>query len=213
MDRDITAQEREELAKRMAMLAQGDGLLPVLTAACFSAGLAFVLGSIITALARWAIGLRLESLPTWFAMAAGLGVLAAGVNDTLRRNRKRRTQASGLAQDLNHGRVTEITVEVTGLHRFQEPEHFTEFLVFTCADGRLRAVLDDSTFGDAPRQSTLQLGRRMTALRFPLSGTEQTHFSGDTLRRPKAIQSDPRTWPAEGWITPDDLARIDGAPA
>lgn len=214
MERAMTEQERAELEGDLAGLSQQDSLLPVLIASVLSAGVGFVLGSILASLARWLVGPRLEPLPITLAVGAAAGVLATGVWDLLRRNRKRRQRAEDLARDLAHGRVEEVMSPVTGLHRFQEPEHFTELLILTCADGRLRAVLDDTTTnteGDKPRRSTLKLGRQMTALRFPASGTERTRFEGDPLRRPKAVPSDPRTWPEEGWITPDALARIDGA--
>lgn len=144
--------------------------------------------------------------------AVGLGVLVwlawALVRLRLREQRRRAV----LLADLADGRIEEERAEVTALHRLREPEHFTELLLLETADGRVWAIWDESTTdteGGKGHRSTLRLGREMRVLRFPASGRSVASFRGAPLRRPKARDSDPRTWPDDdGWLTPAEAEAL-----
>jgi hypothetical protein len=221
VERAMTEAERAELAALLPGSAWhlSEALLFVMAICTLSALaglLATALLTLMSWLTSWATGwhgvsgaaTRAVSIVVGCSTAAGASLVMA--DQTIRRGRLRRA----IAADLHNGIVDESTAEVASLVRLREPEHFTELLILACTDGRLRAVLDDTTTnteGHIARRSRLKLGRQVSSLRLRGSGTEMTRFSGVALRRPPAILSDPRTWPSEGWITPDDLAQIDGA--
>ena len=150
----------------------------------------------------------------WLSFGAGLACTLSFLPGIVRRYRQSLNRLEQIRADLAAGVIEEETALIRDITRLREEEHFTEFLLLETECGRLRGLLDDTTTnteGRGPKQSRLRLARRMHILRFPTSGRCVTHFSGQTLRRPKALISDPRTWPADDeWLSPDQRTRIGG---
>lgn len=220
MEREMTPDERAELVARLPKASTWADL-PGLLAGAAGAG-------VTTGMFGWlaifllvrvllpALGLAPQPLPWVKVVGIGLGLATAALflHDALTRARALSSLRRLREADLAHGRITVDKIEVAALHRFREPEHFTELLVLVSADGRHFALIDDSTYDDdhdRPKRSSLRLGRQMELRRYPASGGVDTRFTGERLRRPKALTSNPGTWPPEGWITPEEFSRIDRA--
>jgi hypothetical protein len=116
--------------------------------------------------------------------------------------------------DLSGGMIGEEVATIASITCLREAEHHTELLILRMEDGRVRAVLDDSTTNigeNGPRRSGLRLARHVTVLHLPVSGRQITTFSGETVRRPKALVTDPRQWPVDDtWLDPTALVGLPG---
>ncbi len=143
--------------------------------------------------------------------AAGAAFYALAAVTMLRTSFRDRNRRAAIGADLARGEVIEETAHIVRLIRLREEEHATELLLVETDDGRVRALLDDSTTNTEgrPRRSTLKLARDLRVLRLPGSGFEVTIFEGAPLRRPPARDSDPRNWPeTDQWLPPDSIARL-----
>lgn len=217
--RSMTEQERAEfhaMCPPSFWQEMGVVMLPLL-------GSGLVVGFIAAVILRlgfWAVGVpKAESM--YYEVAggqiSGLAFAAYGLFDCARRARRSGTRRKQILADLSHGEVGEETATTVSIVRLREPEHHTELLILHMEDGRVRAVLDDSTTNigeDGPKRSGLRLGRHVTVLHLPASGRQITQFAGETLRRPKAVVSDPRQWPDDDiWLDPTALVGLPTSPA
>jgi hypothetical protein len=177
------------------------------------------IAAVILRLGFWAVGVpKAESMDYEVAggQILGLAFVAFGLLHTAQSARRSDTRRNQILADLSHGEIGEETATIASVIRLREPEHHTELLILQMADGRVRAVLDDSTTNigeDGPRRPALRLGRHVTVLHLPASGRQITQFSGETVRRPKAIVSDPRHWPDDDiWLDPTALVGLPNSP-
>lgn len=155
--------------------------------------------------------LSIESAKLFGLFGGTLGFSRA-LYDAAHRYRKRRFLKDQLTSDLTTNVVEEEQTQLKSVIRLQEEEHFTEFLLLFTTDQRVRSLLDDSTTnieGDRPKPSNIRLAQDICITRYPTSGYQHTTFSGTAVRRPKAILSDPRDWPADDvWLEASEVARL-----
>ncbi len=214
--RQMTPLERSELeqAIRSGMTARRLAQMSAIStlAACFCGSTV----DLAVKLAFKATGALATSQTTktaiWAGIAATIVLALSALADLVSRFRQEQRARRQMKADIDAGMIEEETVQLSHVIRLLEAEHFTELLVLQTEDGRLRALLDDTTpniNGRSAKSSKLQLARTMRVLRFPLSGRETTYFDGEVLRRPKPRITDPTGWPADDrWYVGDNVGRV-----
>lgn len=212
--RPMTEEERRRFEAQLPPEHGWRGVGSELAVALFAALFCGMFAKYVVWIGLWALtSLPRELQVLWIgrlAWVAGLVVLVwFGWTRARWWREDRRLRAVKLA-DLAAGLVEEEVAIVTALHRLREPDHATELLLLETADGRVRAICDYSLSDtEGRRRSTLRLGREMQVLRLPGTGWSVTRFSGAPLRRPRARNSDPRSWPEDdGWLTPAEAEAL-----
>jgi hypothetical protein len=136
----------------------------------------------------------------WGAFTIWVAFALFMIGSRLKSHPRSKSRQAALEADATAGLVEEESHIVVGLKRFREPEHHGEFYLIQLADHRVRVLYDYETAnmeGGGPQRPSLKFARDLTIIRYPQSGLQKHTFSGDPVRRPRAIitNSDPRLWP------------------
>lgn len=161
----------------------------------------------------WRIGMS-SPVAIW---VAGLGVPLCGVIagvSTIRWVKTWPDYRSNLESDLAEGVVSEERYKISGVKRFQEPEHGGLIYFLRTTDDRSLVLYDDeSQRVDDSLKSTFRPSEDLVMVRAPSTGfVIEKVFSGAPLSLPNPIQlvAPPNQWPENEAFTDipwDDLER------